>query len=622
MRSIAADRPWPPDPSDELATPIHAMGTPPGERWQQKQYTMILSLLELSDWLDEDRPFEMRSDNWKSLCDDIHRGIRNRGQHLRLETPSLDEIDQVVKPALATQSGLRTQCRKSLKDAFAELASPTVIGAAFNDLVDIAESAEGTFSLRENRLAEMAALMRLSGRSTMECQTLASILDNTAEIVLSAKHQLEGGPLPEPPADWDTTAGLSSAKRIDLCRRLLDRPHAVGRHIVWLAYAPANIPDPEPVIEIGPITFYDGPTLLRVLPEGSNIIAVPEELQHADVMTRHIWPHEPKHWVAVRVDLGECDHRNPVQLAVDQCDLIMGLASFVDDSSGWSRLRGHTHFVDGRLQTRTLFIGSLREEQHLMLDHTTASIRELAPLLSDQTAPYNRNLAELVTATEGFRRSSPIDPPEVSVVQAIQAIELVAQRSGADTWQGHTAVSLKLPYAQGAALAEIMTAADRALRSSRLHQSELSAELESLESKPGQGPDDHSMAIRTIQQLQDSLPNHSDGSRQLRSVARHIRSRENVVLWVDALLDDFDLQLKRLRRVRNSMAHGGPIHAEVCRTVNDFARQLARLTVSIALNGLVRGQTVGEAHQMEREQAESWHSGLGRTDSVERALLG
>ena len=92
--------------------------------------------------------------------------------------------------------------------------------------------------------------------------------------------------------------------------------------------------------------------------------------------------------------------------------------------------------------------------------------------------------------------------------------------------------------------------------------------------------------------------------------------------WLADLESEWELTLERLRRVRNALAHGGPVDDESAETVRVFVEQLARLSLAVALQGLLEAKTVAVANQERKQWIDRWKAALPVAANVPDALFG
>ena len=88
------------------------------------------------------------------------------------------------------------------------------------------------------------------------------------------------------------------------------------------------------------------------------------------------------------------------------------------------------------------------------------------------------------------------------------------------------------------------------------------------------------------------------------------------------LENEWKLTLGRLRRVRNALAHGGPVDDESAETVQAFVEQLARLSLAVALQGLLEAKSVAVANQERKQWIDRWKTAFPSAANVPDALFG
>jgi hypothetical protein len=133
---------------------------------------------------------------------------------------------------------------------------------------------------------------------------------------------------------------------------------------------------------------------------------------------------------------------------------------------------------------------------------------------------------------------------------------------------------------------------------------------------------------RDLRQSYDALPDlvrifppHDNLGRRIRNAAERL-DLAKLPTWRDELTGEWKLACDRLQRVRNALAHGGPIDEDSAATVQQFAGQLARWSLTDALQGLLDAKGVPVANQDHRQWIERWSAGLSTATSVGDALVG
>jgi hypothetical protein len=91
--------------------------------------------------------------------------------------------------------------------------------------------------------------------------------------------------------------------------------------------------------------------------------------------------------------------------------------------------------------------------------------------------------------------------------------------------------------------------------------------------------------------------------------------------WYHHLLDEHHANTMTLVRCRNNLVHGGPIERDVVESIARFAHQQASETVTIALEGSLRGVSTLQAHL---DHADQWAARAAKFDTandVRNALI-
>ncbi len=141
--------------------------------------------------------------------------------------------------------------------------------------------------------------------------------------------------------------------------------------------------------------------------------------------------------------------------------------------------------------------------------------------------------------------------------------------------------------------------------------------------KQGSPPSlDLKQGIEALPELIRIFPVHDRPGRRVRSIASHLSSTDALLTWGGDLANEWSLVLKRLQRIRNALAHGGPIEDRTVPTVHLFALQLAGWSLSVALEGVLDGTGVVPAHEEYRQEAHQWASALASASNAVEALLG
>lgn len=642
-----SDRPWPPNLTDELRDVFDTGYTRRSHPDKIDQHLGLHEAMdELARWLDDPRDYQAcHGSAWRSVIHDVCAAMSARGPALTAVTAALDSLRQALTTrSIGSDTALRHRCRELTTHARTELAAPPAVIAAFDDLVAALRSPVTPSMTIEDRGRVLDATLQATGRTLAnEAHTLAGVLDNWARVVARVRHDLDGVPLPHYGRDLGHDAGLSGEERLALCRRLVAQPPPRSHHVIWVAYENARVASSSWRIELGPVTFFDGPTLLELLdtideePEPA-VRCLPEELLNDDEIRlpgdrkerSTPWPEGIRHWVAARVDLGKGRWCNPVSVAHDQADALLKLTSFGNGGTSWRSLWGHLHIVDGMVSASWKFM-SLKESRWAYPDFTDDHLETLRPDLSSHPPTDDPRLRELIDAIDLLDATSSVSGSvdHTQLVQDVRIIELLATRCGARTWHHHLKRSFAVRWAHDKILGELTTAVADVLRDIDLSREDRMPQLAPLRARcmiqTGGRDDrvtiDHDVGLAAIPDLVVQLPEHHQPSRRLRTVAARLESPATIARWVDDKVAEYGHLIDRLARCRNSLAHGGPISVDVARSVIPFAADQAKIATVVGLRGILSGQSVREAHRMTRDAFARWRAHLASASSARDALL-
>jgi hypothetical protein len=636
MRVLGAPRDWPPSPEEELALLISRRATDLTlNRVTDENPSLDVALDELARWLADPRPYDPRHHDrpWQSMSADVRHVIATRGPRMRAATPSLSELDDVLTtPKLGGNLAARHRCSGLLPTVQSELGD--AVSAAFDDLVQTVRDAAASPERLSARLRILESAIEVDGRSLRsEGRLLAGVLDNAAMDVAVAGHYLHDTPLPSvTELSNRDSAGLPAAERIALCHALLQDERPAGRQVVWLVYGNARCAESWR-IELGPITFFDGPALLGAVdavrdgnsgPRAYLPAELWSEVELSDPQHRqYTWPGDVDQWVAVRVDLGDRRLADPVRTAWEQVDALVQVAGFHGNGTSWERFSGYQVVVDGQGRGSSPF-GPPRDHR-LLMDHTDEQLLRLAPRLADRLPVTDPLLAELLRVSALVHdREESADP--TTLLQDVRAIELVASRCDV-SWQRLLTDYQAVSTVRRRTVLDVFNAVWTIAGSHELtsHVEGMPSPSELQRAIPG----DHrryelriDVAFEALLDLARRLPTHHAASRRIRSLARHLADTDALRRWIDGSVADYQGRVNRLKRCRDALTHGGPISLDVAATVQPFANREAQAVVATALEAVLEGRTVRQFYEGLRDQQQAWREAMVSTTAVFEALTG
>jgi hypothetical protein len=124
-----------------------------------------------------------------------------------------------------------------------------------------------------------------------------------------------------------------------------------------------------------------------------------------------------------------------------------------------------------------------------------------------------------------------------------------------------------------------------------------------------------------LREMDNLLARHTYYGRQLVLLHQRLSSIDSLVAWVQALEAEFGHQLRRLRRVRNALTHGGPATSAVVQSVQQFSTPLTRRALDASISAILAGEDVQSAHERAREAHGDWRRNLSLCTTVLPALF-
>jgi hypothetical protein len=264
--------------------------------------------------------------------------------------------------------------------------------------------------------------------------------------------------------DMGRDAGLSSADRLDLCRRLLQHQDHPVDQIVWFCFENASIREGSTTgtVAFGPVTFFDGRALVSAVANGTelyhpvhhpdgmvsyDITPIPSELPKPDdrtVFQWHDWPPEVERWVAARIHLGQEQFVDPIGTAAQQADTLVQLASFYTNGTSWRRMPGYKYLRDGG--TATSPFRTQAADDKFDRDHTGLTLDQLAAQLASHLPIRDPNLGELLEAAAVLHhRGEDLDP--TSILDSARVVDRVAGLCN-EHWVEHLTVNFAVWWAR------------------------------------------------------------------------------------------------------------------------------------------------------------------------------
>jgi ribosomal 50S subunit-associated protein YjgA (DUF615 family) len=643
VRQFDVPRTYPPTWPDELRMAVLW----PDRSWALPTATNVVwATSELHGWLTDQREYDgQHKPGWLSALADFEFSADQLGPGLRAT------LGGSLVAAVATAAALTADLTNSSANQLASLLPTRLV----NDRQVIAQLAArwGEADVRNGAWSDLAATCR---DDTTDYETLALRRDLFWELIRAGDygpdqmsrllaavlsdsefHLVEArlwlGDITEDDLTWPRRggdAGLSDDEQLALCARLLTKQPAAGQHVVWVAFDRAGPGSTH--LQVGPVSFWNPEWLRAVLEQGGpNLSHAPAELKDSNgFFTPDVLPAEREVRLA-RVDLGPGVFTDPVRLAGDQAEAVVALAAFPVGDARWRRLPGHLIAIDGRIRSIGTFSRTPSSEEvatGLYQDAMEAELGKLAPQLAGHLPITDTGLSEIIDAVHWWQQARR-QLPLAAVLLHVRVLELIAQRANAKPWHQYVETFHRANWLRRTMVRAVGEVVDDCLWNyekaaapeDQLWLRELTRAVTTWQ--PGSGRAlDLSSALESLPELVRIFPLHDGLGRRVRSVSRRLGSVDAVVQWHDDLGSEWPLTLKRLQRIRNALAHGGPIQDSVVATVHHFAAQLTAWSLSVALEGVLEGTGVVAAHQRYKEEADLWERTLASASDPVEALLG
>jgi hypothetical protein len=585
--------------------------------------TLPAAAADLKVWVADDRDFQsLQGDDWLHVIEDLRQSLATSGPKLRrvveaIATPIEPLLQKLISstpgpdgaPIFAIDSVVRAELLPRLEQLDAELATEAAIRAAWRDLVSTSED-ENVHRQVEELNFRRDTLWAIARRRGVDLGEFGVFWDVTAvltdnpdavqrelDLAAGVVHQLV--PLSEEPT------GQAAWQRIKLCEEILARPVRRADCIVWLRLAPTSLPQRE--VTHGQVTFYNADYLssfigrphladrfqvppIEVLdPQGD-----PPFLRAGEVEWEHDW-----HMVYARVEVRDTE----VHAAVAKArTLVEALKAVHHATKGtWRILNGSILFVDGKRVSGSSWGPKadvdIPDHFEPRNDWMGQDIERM--LVRDQALDSESvaDLQEAITLSAALKEAA---SPQDTVMAAVRALEHVNVRAtGGGHWADFSVVYFKKAQARvkvtefihGYARAAVEFFSPALPPSDPLHR-----ELADIQTSLSVFQWPHQLfntraAADHIPALKRIYADHClvRGLGELETV---LATPAGMYARLEEQCRRFDRQIGRVKRLRNSSLHGGPVSEAACESVAAFARNLGLQSINEAMRALLTGRDI------------------------------
>lgn len=584
--------------------------------------TLPAATTDLRAWVADDRDFQsMQGDDWLHVIEDLRQSVATSGPKLRRVVEAITAqiaplLDKLISstpgpdgaPIYAIDTPARAELLPRLEELDARLATEEAIRAAWRDLVSTSEDENlnrqvEELNFRRDTLWAIARHRGLDvGRFGVFWDVHSVLTDNPDAV--QQELDLAAGVPHEPVSLTDEPTGQPVWQRIKFCEEILVRPARNADCIVWLRLAPTSLPQWQ--VTHGEVTFYNADYLSSFIghPELAHHFQVapmevldpqgePPILRKGDVEWERDW-----NMVYARVVLPDTAIHEAVAKATA---LVEALKAIHHATKGtWRILNGSILFIDGERASPM----SWGPKEDIVPDHFEPRNDWLGQDIERMPARNQTLDSESLDALrEAIALSTQLkdaDSPRDTVMAAVRALEYVnVKATGGGHWadfcgdyfkkaQARVKITQSIAnYARAAVefYSPPLPPADPGYRELADIQTALSVFEWPHQFFNTRAAADHIPALKRI------YANHW--------LVRHLGELETVLATPQGMysrLEEhgrrFDRQIGRVKRLRNSSTHGGPVSEAACESVAAFARNLGLQSINEAMRALLTGREI------------------------------
>jgi len=641
MPPFNAPRTYPPSWIEQLRSAVLS----PDVHWTPaEEVSILVATRALRGWLADRRPYDgQHRQGWKSAIADFQRSVGHLGPDLRTvlgtdlaaAVSAVGQLNADVTSNSARTTALlqarRTSGQQLLDQLSARWAQPQTRVGAWSDLREACHDPAVTWEALGLRRELFWQLVREGDHDAEQMSRhLVGVLANQAYQVSLARlwlGDISEGQVPRPlPA---TDAALTEMQQLKLCERLLTKPATQGHYVVWIAFDLAG--NGRYTQDVGPVSFYKAQWLQLALSQRGRpgSMPVPSELQSTEGFVRPSDLPDGAGEVLARVDLGTGAWTDPVRVATEQAEAVVALAGFNIGETHWRRMMGYLVAVDDRVEVLGGF-EAVRANVHrandIYQDAMDAELADLSTKLRAHLPITDPEFSEVVKAVHWWEQARK-QPPLAAVLLHVRVLELLSQRAGVTPWQQYVDEFQQARWVRHLMMQRLHGVIDACLSRAQLianqpdrdYLQELSRRITTYQ--PGGYALDLREGFNALPNLVRIFDPHDNIGRRVQdAVSRFTLSA--LPAWLADLESEWELTLGRLRRVRNALAHGGPVDDDSAETVRVFVEQVARLSLAVALQGLLEAKTVAVANQERKQWIDRWKAALPAAANVPDALFG
>lgn len=587
--------------------------------------TLPAATADLKDWVADRRKFlSVQYPDWIQVIDDFRDSRAASGPKLTnvvgATTARIEALLQGLLLSSAAADGTptytmddtkRAEVLTDLEQLATELVSDAAIVAAWRDLVASTQRlnrAVEEVSFRRDTLFAIAQGRNLDVTGSFGLfSSVREVLTDTPSAVqreLDGEAQVEHKPVFPP--SWEPT-GVPTWRRLQLCERISTREPHRGDCIVWLRLAPTSLPQHE--VMHGQVTFYNASYLSACVghPEFANNFRTPP----IELLNPLAPEHEPF------IDEGEVEWENDWNMAYARVvlpdielhtaeakarALVEALKSVNHATKDtWKLLNGSILFVDGERRSRFSWgpkhdIAERYYPENDWMGRDVETMSRFDRPLDTQSMQDLQAAIQLSTALKASAEES----PHAIVMTAVRAIEHANAwtTGGVKNWADFASSYLKKDHAR-IRFVEFISYFTRAAIDNvpdRRPGAPTQNELFEIRSRLERFVWPHQVfhvraAADEVSALRRIYADHWL-ARGLGELETTLATPAGMYARLEKYCHRFNQHLKRLKRLRNSAIHGGPVSDAGCASVATFAFNLGHQCLNEVMRALLTGHEI------------------------------
>lgn len=593
--------------------------------------TLPAAAADLKDWINDPREFQplRQHDDWMQVIGDFHESVLETGPKLTAAVGAVTtQIEQCLQRLFSSEDGppridsaVRGEIQRYLDQLDIELVSDAAIVAAWRDLCSSSEKpnrkSEEVY-YRRDTLWALAERRNLDTESSFGVfRDVSAVLRDNANAVQEELDRAAGVEhQPVFPPTWEPS-GVPTWRRLQLCEQVFTREPYRADCIVWLRLAPTSLPQHE--VSWGPVTFYNASYLSAFIgqPEFADRFQVPPMevlkplppelepiLEDGEVEWEDDW-----HMAYARVELRAVEVHSAESRARTLVQQLIAINHPPRDT--WILLNGTILFINSERHSPFSWgpRADMADPFYPQNDSMGRDIEVMPQGHQSMDGTTMDRIEEVVAMSAALKRAAADNDSQATIVAAVRVIEHMNAwtTGGAKHWADFASDYFKkaqsrmrfVGYLNYFTKAAIDHVPDR--RPSASTSRELSEIRSRLMKYAGPNQVFHSRgAVDEVDALRRLYADHWL-ARGLGEVQTMLATPEGMRARLEEQGRRFDRHLKRLKRLRNSLAHGGPVSDLACKSVDVFADNLGHQCLGEAINALLKNCDIA-AHMADYRQ--------------------